>query len=98
MRKWILLVLGLALAIAAAVYLPRGVAFLRIGTVFAAQQTCACVHLSERPLESCIAELGKAGRLLKVESDGDTVRASALLGLFSGESHHEPPFGCHPVK
>jgi hypothetical protein len=97
-RRWILLAVAVGLVALGVVYLPRFIAFLRIGTVFAAQQTCACVHLGNRPLESCVAELGKPGRLLKVEAEGDSVRTSALLGLFTAESRNEEPFGCHPVK
>jgi hypothetical protein len=56
------------------------------------------MHISGRTLDSCAAELGRAGRLLQFETDGDTVRTHALFGAFSGEARHEPPFGCHPVK
>jgi hypothetical protein len=99
MRKKIAIaVVGLGLAAAAFVYLPRFFTFLRIGTTFAAQQTCACLHVSGRTLDACTAELGRAGRLLHFDIDGDTVRARALFGAFAGEARHESPFGCHPVK
>ncbi len=96
--KLIVAVALLLLIIVGIVYVPRATAFLRIGTVYAAQQTCACLHVSGRTLDSCTAELGRAGRLLKMNADGDTVRTSALFGLFTGEARNEPPFGCHPVK
>nr|UXE44846.1 hypothetical protein Hi04_10k_c3807_00011 [uncultured bacterium] len=98
MRKWLVASAALGVAVIPVIYGPRFAAFLRIGTTFAAQQTCACLHLAGRTLESCTAELGRAGRLVKVETDGPTVRASALFGAFSGEARDEPPFGCHPVK
>jgi hypothetical protein len=97
-RRWILIAVVAVLVGLGAVYVPRGVAFLHIGTTFAAQQVCACLHVSARPLDSCRNELGKAGGLLSVETQGDTVKASALLGLFSGESRNEAPYGCHPVR
>src|SRR3954469_6757972 len=70
------------------VYVPRFTAFLRIGTTFAAQQTCACLHVSGRTLDSCTAELGGAGRMLRFAAEADTVRSSALFGLFTGEARH----------
>jgi hypothetical protein len=98
MRRKVLMVVAAALGVAAAIYGPRGVAFLRIGTTFAAQQTCACLHVSARPLDACLGDLGKAGHLLDIRAEGDSVRASALFGVFSGEALHEAPYGCHPVK
>jgi hypothetical protein len=98
MRRRILIAVAAVLVGLGAVYVPRGVAFLRIGTTFAAQQVCACLHVSARPMDSCRSELGKAGSLLSLDAQGDTVRASALLGLFSGESRNEAPYGCHPVR
>jgi hypothetical protein len=97
-KKLIALGVVVALGVAAAIYGPTVLGYLRIGTTFAAQQTCACVHVSGRELASCVTDLGKAGELLSVKVEGDTVRATALLGLFSGESKNEPPYGCHPVK
>ncbi len=92
--------LGLVVLVAgaAAIYAPTALGYLRIGTAFAAQQTCACVHVSGRQVDSCLRDLGKAGGLLDVKVEGDLVRATAVLGLFSGESKNEPPYGCHPIK
>ncbi len=98
MRKWVVLTVLAGVVVVGGVYGPRAIAFLGIGTTYAAQQTCACMHLGGRTLESCTHELGKAGSLLKVEAEGDTVRASGLFGLFSGEARNEEPYGCHPVK
>lgn len=97
-KKLAAAVVVLGLAAAAAVYGPRLAAFLRIGTTFAAQQTCACLHVGGRTLESCTAELGRAGRLLSFDVQGDTVRTQALFGIFAGEARNESPFGCHPVQ
>lgn len=97
-RKLIAIAVVVALGAAAVVYLPTLVGYLKIGTTFAAQQMCACVHVSGRTLESCLGDLGKAGGLLTVSVDGDAVRATALLGLFSGEARNEPPYGCHPAR
>ena len=95
-RRLIILGVALALAGAAVIYLPKAIGFLRVGTAFAAQQTCACLHVSGRPLESCLADLGSSGRLLDVKADGQKVRAGALFGLFSAASVSEPPYGCRP--
>lgn len=97
-RKLIVLGVVVVLGVAAAIWLPALTGYLSVGTAYAAQQTCSCVHVSARELQSCVGDLGKAGRLLDVKVEGDTVRATALLGLFSGESQNEPPYGCHPVK
>ncbi|MBL8951235.1 MAG: hypothetical protein JNK82_10690 [Myxococcaceae bacterium] len=98
MKKIIALVVLVVLGGTAAYFGPTALGYLRIGTTFAAQQTCACVHVSGRELPSCVNDLGKAGELLSVKVEGDTVQATALLGLFSGEAKYEPPYGCHPVK
>ena len=95
-----LIVLGVVLALGAvgAVYVPRFIAFLHIGTTFAAQQTCACLFVSERKLDACVKDLGKAGELLAVKPGEKSVKVTALFGMFEGEAKAEAPFGCHPVQ
>jgi hypothetical protein len=71
------------------------VAYARIATGFAAQQTCACLHVSNRTLDSCVAEFPEdARRQFELETEGDIVRASVLGGAIKAEARYEERFGC----
>lgn len=67
---------------------------LNIGTGYAAQQTCACLYISHRPLESCLGDLEPLARkLISVRPGADEVTASGLL-LVAATAHYEKGFGC----
>jgi hypothetical protein len=67
---------------------------LRIGAGYTAQQTCACVRIGGRTLESCLSELDPlARRLVTVHVDSEGVTASAL-GIASATARFETGFGC----
>jgi hypothetical protein len=71
------------------------VAYARIATGYAAQQTCACLHISGRTLDSCIAEFPEdARRQFEIETEGEAVRASVMGGAIKAEAHYEAGFGC----
>src|SRR5690349_7051960 len=67
---------------------------LNIGTGYAAQQTCACLYISHRTLESCLGDLEPLARkLISVRPGADEVTASGLL-LVTATAHYEKGFGC----
>lgn len=70
-------------------------AYARLATGFAAKQTCSCLHVSGRSLESCLGDFPEdARRQISVAQDGDRVRASVLLGAIGAEAEYEGEFGC----
>jgi hypothetical protein len=96
LRKRILrvvLVLVVALVVAVAAYAPR---MARIGVGYAAEQTCACLFVSGRTLESCRGDLdGLARRFVRLEPGQDEVRASSLGS--HATARHRAGFGCSLV-
>jgi hypothetical protein len=75
------------------------VAYARIATGYAAKQTCSCLHVSGRTLESCLSDFpeNERGRIQVAEADG-AVRASVLFGAISAEAAFEDGFGCAIVE
>lgn len=101
-KRWIwvgVLAVGL-LAIGAGAWASRGqVAYANIATGYAAKQTCSCLHVTGRTLESCLADFpADARENINVTEDGNTVRASVLFGAISSEAIYEEEFGCRIVN
>ena len=86
--------------VAIALFAGRGTwATAKIGTVYVAKQTCSCLFVAGRPLESCRTDYDpEALKPLTVEQSDSGVKVSALAGLVSAQSKFEPGFGCHPVN
>jgi hypothetical protein len=75
--------------------LKDDVAYARIATGYAAKQTCSCVHVSGRALESCTADFPEEAReQLTVTQDANITRASVLFGAISAEARFDDAFGC----
>jgi hypothetical protein len=93
MRKRILtaiVIFALAGAVFGAMQLHK-LAF--IGSAYAAQQTCACLFVSNRALESCRHDLDPlAQKLVTLEPGDKAVHARSLLS--SATARFEPAFGC----
>src|SRR3954468_14125082 len=65
-----------------------------IGTGYAAQQTCACLFVSGRTIESCVGDLDPlAQKLISIHPGTGEVTASSL-GLASATARYEKGFGC----
>lgn len=98
--KWVLAG-GVAalLAIGAAAWAGRDVyAFARIGTTYAAKQTCSCLFLSGRELASCKTDYPQdAVSQFTWKVAGDKVTVSAAAGLISATAQFEDGYGCRPV-
>ena len=65
-----------------------------IGTGYAAQQTCACLFVSGRTMESCLGDLDPLARkLLSIHPGAAEVTASGLV-LETATARYEKGFGC----
>jgi hypothetical protein len=96
---WIGALVVLAIAFGAAAWAARGpVAYANIATGYAAKQTCSCLHVSGRTIDSCMADFPLDARgNITVTSDGDTVTASVLFGAIKAEATYEEEYGCRIV-
>lgn len=66
-----------------------------LATGYAAKQTCSCLFVSGRSMESCLSDFPEDAReTLSVTHDGETVRASVLFGAISAEAVNDGEFGC----
>jgi hypothetical protein len=95
-KYWLWGVAALAAGVAGLAWAYRDdVAYARIATGYAAKQTCSCLHVSGRPLESCLAEFpADAREQISVRAEGEQVTASVLLGAISARAEYQPDFGC----
>jgi len=95
-KYWLWIALAVLLAMGAAFWAVRGqIAYAHIATGYAAKQTCSCVRISERSLDSCMADFPPdAQGLLSVAEDGDRFQVSVLYGVFSASAVYEDGFGC----
>jgi hypothetical protein len=84
------------IAAGAGAWAARGqIAYAQIATGYAAKQTCSCLFVSGRTLDSCLTDLPPDARQnISVTQAGDLVRASVLFGAISAEAIHEAEFGC----
>lgn len=99
-RKWPLIAGVLVLLVGIGVWSARDTfATARIGTTYVAKQTCSCLFVAERPLESCRTDFdAESLRSLDVVTSDDGVTVSALGGLISARASFQRGFGCHPVN
>lgn len=99
-RKWQLVIVVLVLLVGIGAWASRDTfATARIGTTYLAKQTCSCLFVAERPLESCRTDFdAEAVRALDVVTAKDSVTVSALGGLISARAKFEQGYGCHPVN
>ncbi len=96
-KHWIWAGVAVLLLIAVGGYFGlRGqIAYAQIATGYAAKQTCSCLHVSGRSMESCIADFPEDARdAISVTQDGDVVRASVLFGAIGAEAVADEEYGC----
>jgi len=65
-----------------------------IGTGYAAEQTCACLHVSGRSLESCLTDLDPLARKFVTVHPGEHEVTATILGYISATALYEQGFGC----
>jgi hypothetical protein len=99
-RKWLLV--GGATAIAAlgaGVWAARDTyASARIGAAYVAKQTCSCLFVAGRSMESCRTDYDANIAPLAFDAGDGGVTISALGGLVSATAEFAEGFGCHPVN
>lgn len=97
---WVGVLVGALLLVGASAWASRGqVAYAGIATGYAAKQTCSCLHVSGRTLDSCVAEFPEEARNnITIAQEGVTVRASVLFGAISSEAAYEEEFGCRITR
>ena len=97
MRKhWLVIALVVIVAVGVGGYfgLQRPMLYGRIGTTYAAKQTCSCLFVSGRSLAACQADLpGPADNLIKLSVEGHHVQASAY-GIVHASASYEEGYGC----
>src|SRR5260370_23560751 len=97
MRKWVvlasILVVGGATAVAVRLQLPT---LIEIGPGYSADLACACVFVSGRTPESCIADLDPLARkLVSVSVAPANLSVSArALGLVHRTARYRDGYGC----
>lgn len=97
-KRWIwvgALVGGVALVGAGAFAAQEPIGYAKMATGFGAKQMCSCLHVSARPLESCMGDFPPEARgAVNISEDGEAVRASVLFGAISSTAVYEEEFGC----
>ena len=92
-------IVALALVIFIGIKLSDLYTYVHIATGYTAQQTCSCLHVSGRSLDSCKADYPPdAVRQITFDTTGDRVRVSAAGGLFKAEADYDQTFGCRLVE
>jgi hypothetical protein len=98
MRKWIARAVAVLVVVVALLVLRRFLRLTRIGSGYAAEQTCACLFVSGRTLESCRGDLDPlALKLVSLRVGSDDVRAS-VAGLMPARAQFSTATGCALVK
>ncbi len=97
--KWRVGLIGVISLAAVGAFLARDqIALAQIGTSFAAKQTCSCLFVSGRPLESCKGDYNPtAAHWFSWRVEQRSVTVSALL-VFSSTAIFEEGFGCHLAR
>jgi hypothetical protein len=65
-----------------------------IGTGYAAQQTCACLFVSGRTIESCLGDLEPLARKLISVHPGTAEVTASGFALVTATARYEKGFGC----
>nr|WP_298725926.1 hypothetical protein [uncultured Steroidobacter sp.] len=99
-RKWQLIAGAGVLLIGIGVWSAKDTfATARIGTAYVAKQTCSCLFVAGRLLDSCNTDFEpEALRSVDVVTGNSAVTVSALGGLISSRAEFQNGFGCHPVN
>ncbi len=97
-KRWMWVGGGIAAVAALGAFawsLQDDVAYARIATHYAAKQTCSCLNVSGRTLDSCLADFPEEARgNIEVKVEDNIVRASVLFGAVGASANYEEGFGC----
>ncbi len=97
-RRVLLLIAVIVVVGVGALIAWHGVPTLRIATAYAAKQTCSCLFVSRRPLESCLADYDPG--LARWFSWDATERAVVVsfAGTISSRATIVDGAGCHVAR
>jgi hypothetical protein len=100
MRKGVIALVVLVAIVGAAMYFGRDTwTTAKLGTVYVAKQTCSCLFVAGRPMDSCRTDYDPAAiKPLTVEKLQNGVKVTALGGIVSAQAQFEQGFGCHPAN
>jgi len=91
----IVLVALLLILVGAGFYLHP---FAVIGSGYGAEQTCACMYISGRTLDSCRGDLEPlAQKIVSLKAEDQKVTAN-VFGLIKAQARYEEGFGCSIVQ
>jgi hypothetical protein len=96
MRKywlWMAMAAIVALGVGGYYGLQGPMLYGRIGTTYVAKQTCSCMFVSGRSLESCQSDLPAGSNIVNISVRGHEVQASAY-GLVHARAQFEEGYGC----
>ena len=88
------LVVFVVIAVVVAWRVFRVPLLLNIGTGYAAQQTCACLFVSGRTIESCLGDLEPLARKLISIHPGSAEVTASGFALETATARYEKGFGC----
>jgi hypothetical protein len=100
MRKGLIAIIVLVVLVGAAMFFGRDTwTTAKLGTVYVAKQTCSCLFVAGRPLDSCRTDYDPAAiKPLTVEKLEHGVKVTALGGIVAAQAEFEQGFGCHPAN
>ena len=80
------------------VWLKDQIAYAKVATAYGAKQVCSCLHVAERPMDSCMDDFTTDISAVSIADDGAITRASVLGGLVDAKARFEPGLGCTLAK
>lgn len=100
MRKGLVAIIVLVVLAGAAMFFGRDTwTTAKLGTVYVAKQTCSCLFVAGRPMDSCRTDYDPAAiKPLTVEKLEHGVKVTALGGIVAAQAEFEQGFGCHPAN
>jgi len=94
----VVVVLGVIGGLVWQFWLKGQVAYAEVATAYGAKMVCSCLHIGERPMESCKQDFTADVSAVSFSDDGSTTRATVLGGLIGSQAKYEPGLGCTLVK
>lgn len=103
MKLWhiiLVIILALSVVVGATMWsrIHKTYIFVDLATHFTAKQTCSCLYVSQRSIQSCLKDLpSESVESLKIVTTKTGVKVSAF-GLVNAEAVHKPGLGCQLKK
>ncbi len=75
-------------------WLKGQVAYASVATSYGAKMACSCLHVAERPMDSCLEDFTTDMSQVTFSDEDNVTRASVLGGLVKSDARYEPGLGC----